>query len=164
MLNLNERDNKQENHKRIKCGNNFCSNLCRYRYYMLTLQKPWRVLKDPECRLAGPFGTMAQEPWHPERARHNAEPVSWSSSTMGKCTPLQAWQPDQWRASITERNFSLLTDELLRDVRKHWYDLGFKINTSTTFCNIDFVFEKYIKRLPSAFKKCLCHRTFKWFF
>ena len=126
--------------------------------------KALTCIEGSRMRLAGPFGTMPQEPWHHERARHNAEPVSRFSSTMGKCVPLQAWQPDQWRASITERNFSLLTDELLRDIRKYWYDLGFKINTSITFCNIDFVFEKYIKRLPSAFKKCLYHEIFKWFF
>ena len=33
---------------------------------------------------------------------------------MGKCAPLQAWQPEQWRALTTKRNISLLTDELLR--------------------------------------------------
>ena len=29
---------------------------------------PRRILKNPEYELAGPFGTMPQEPWHPKRA------------------------------------------------------------------------------------------------
>ena len=77
---------------------------------MLTLQA-LTYLKDPKCRLVGPFGAMPQEPWHSKRARCNAKPML---STMGKCAPLQAWQPEQWRALTTKRNISLLTDELLR--------------------------------------------------
>ena len=77
---------------------------------MLTLQA-LTYLKDPKCRLVSPFGAMPQEPWHSKRARCNAKPML---STMGKCAPLQAWQPEQWRALTTKRNISLLTDELLR--------------------------------------------------
>ena len=72
------------------------------------------MLKDPESRLAGPFGTMPQEPWHLKRARRNAKQVPWSYSTTDKCAPLEAWQPEQWRVSTTETNTPLLTDELLR--------------------------------------------------
>ena len=68
-----------------------------------------------DYELAGPFGTMPQEPWHLNRARCNAKPVPWSSSHTGKCTPLQAEKrSEQWRASTTERNTSLHKDELSR--------------------------------------------------
>ena len=40
-------------------------------------------MEDPECKPAGPFGTMPQEPWHPKRASHNAIPVLLSSSLWG---------------------------------------------------------------------------------
>ena len=37
-------------------------------------------MEDPKCELAGPFGTIPQELWHPRRVRHNAKPVPLSSS------------------------------------------------------------------------------------
>ena len=90
----------------------FCHNLGRYRCYMLTLQA-LTYTEDPEYELEGPFGTMPQEPWHHKRARRNAKPVPWSSSHTGKCALLQAEkQPEQWRASITERNTFLNKDKL----------------------------------------------------
>ena len=90
----------------------FCRSLSRYRCYMLTLQA-LTYNEDPKYELAGPFGTMTQEPWHPIRARRNAKPVPWSSSHTGKCALLQAEkQPEQWRASITERNTFLNKDKL----------------------------------------------------
>ena len=60
----------------------FCNSFSRYRCYMPTLQAQ-RILEDPECQLAGPFGAMPQEPWHSKRARHNAVPVLLSSSLWG---------------------------------------------------------------------------------
>ena len=92
----------------------FCHSLSWYRCYMLTLQA-LTYIEDPEYELVGPFETMPQEPWHPNRPRCNAKPVPWSSSHMGNCTPLQAEkQPEQWRASTTDRNNSLHKDELSR--------------------------------------------------
>ena len=92
----------------------FCHSLNRYRCYMLTLQALTHT-EDPKYELAGPFGTMPQEPWHPNRARRNAKPVPWSSSHTEKCAPLQAEkQSEQWRFSTTERNTSLHKDELSR--------------------------------------------------
>ena len=90
----------------------FCHNLGQYRCYMLTLQA-LTYTEDPKYELEGSFGTMPQEPWHPKRANHNAKPVPWSSSHTWKCALLQAEkQPEQWRASITERNTFLHTDDL----------------------------------------------------
>ena len=90
----------------------FCHSSSRHWYYMLTLQA-LMFTEDPEHELAGHFGTMSQEPWHPNRARRDAKPVPWSSSHTGKCAPLQAEkQPEQWRASTTKRNTSLHKDEL----------------------------------------------------
>ena len=99
---------------RVRNTFKFCHSLSRYRCYMLTLQA-LTYSEDPEYELAGPLGTMPQEPWHPNRARCNAKPVPWSSSHTGKCAPLQVEkQLEQWRASTTERNNSLHKDELSR--------------------------------------------------
>ena len=65
----------------------FCHSLNRYRCYMLTLQALTHT-EDPEYEPAGPFGTMPQEPWHPNRTRRNTKPVPWSSSHTAKCSHL----------------------------------------------------------------------------
>ena len=106
----------------------FCHSLIQYRCYMLTPQA-LMYTEDSECELVGPFRTMPQEPWHPKRNKCNAKPVPWSSSHIGKCTPLQAEkQPEQWRALTTEINTSLHKDELphvFNVVFFHWNLLVF---------------------------------------
>ena len=62
-----------------------------------------------------PFRAMPQKPWHPERVRHYAKPVLWSSSHTGNCAPLQAKkEPEQWTALTTKRNNALHKNELSR--------------------------------------------------
>ena len=58
-----------------------CNSCSLYQSYMVTL----RALTE-----SSPFGTKPQEPWQPKRARCDAKPVPLSSSTAGKCAPLQS--------------------------------------------------------------------------
>ena len=74
---------------RIRNMFKFHHSLNQYRCNMLTLQALVHT-EDPKYELAGPFETMPQEPWHPNRARHNAKPVLCSSSHTGKCASMQA--------------------------------------------------------------------------
>ena len=121
----------------------FCHSLSRYRRYMLTLQT-LTYTEDPEYELAGPFGTMPQEPWHPKRARRNVKPIPLSSSHTGKCTPLQAEkQQEQRRASNTERNTSLHKDEVSY-VTLFTIALLDDINFVLVRCILRFLFKKYI--------------------
>ena len=65
--------------------------------------KPWQISKDPKYELAGPFGTMPQKPWT----------VLWSSSTEGKCAPLQAEDSGElW--TLKETFLSLQTNYYVR--------------------------------------------------
>ena len=119
---------------------NFAS-LNRYRCYMLTLQALTHT-EDPEYEPAGPFGTMPQEPWLPNRTRRNTKPVPWSSSHTAKCAPLQAGkQSEQWRASTTERNNSLHKDELSR-VNLFTFELLDDFNFVLVCCILRFLFLK----------------------
>ena len=89
----------------------FCNSLSRYQCYMLTLH--WRILEDPECELAGPFGTMPQKPWHPKRARDNAKPVPLSSHyrevrTSARWKSGVLWPPREIFLSL-KANYHFLT-------------------------------------------------------
>ena len=119
----------------------FCHSLIQYRCYLLTLQA-LTYNEDSEYKLSGPFGAMPQKPWHPERARHNAKPVSWSSSHMGKCAPLQAKkEPEQWRALTTKRNTALHKNELSR-VKLFTIALLDNFNFVLVCCMLRFLFLK----------------------
>ena len=119
----------------------FCHSLSQYRCYMMTLQAR-TYTEGPEYELTGPFGTMPQEPWHPEWARCNVKPVLWSSSHMGKCALLQVEkQPEQWRASVTKRNTSFHKDKLSR-VNLFTIVLLHDINFVLVHCILRFLFLK----------------------
>ena len=67
--------------------------------------------------MAGPFGTMPQEHWHPKRARHNAKPVLLSSSLWGSahlCKLKNSQNSGEFRPPreiflSTKTNYHLLT-------------------------------------------------------
>ena len=75
--------------------------------------EPWCILKDPEYEWlntntnAWPIRNNATRTLHPKRARRNAKLVPWSSSDTEK-------QPEQWRASTSNRNTSLHKNKPLR--------------------------------------------------
>ena len=60
---------------------------------------PWCILKET-TKLAGPFGTMPQKPWH---SRKSTKPDRVIQLNCGKCAPTQAIkQPEHGRTSTTE--------------------------------------------------------------
>ena len=64
---------------------------------------PWCILKET-TKLAGPFGTMPQKPWH---SRKGAKPNRVIQLNCGKCTPTQVIkQPEHGRTSATEEQWS----------------------------------------------------------
>ena len=52
---------------------------------------------------SGPFGTMPQEPLHPDILEWLLNRMAFSNSTTGKCAPMQVIkQPEHGRTSTTD--------------------------------------------------------------
>ena len=66
---------------------------------MLTL-KALMYTEDPKYKLAGPIGTIPQEPWHPE-----------SSSSMIFLTNREVRTSASWKTARTEESFDHQEEE-----------------------------------------------------
>ena len=73
-------------------------------------EEPWLLLKDPKYELTVPFSTMPQLTlWKEQTLSQSRDPPHLKESTR-LCK--QKKQPEQWRASATNKNISLHKDEL----------------------------------------------------
>ena len=72
--------------------------------------KPWCILKET-TELAGPFGTMPQEPWHPGIGAQLDHVIQ---LTVGKCAPMQVLKTTRTWENFSNQGtkMTLLSDKL----------------------------------------------------